>query len=90
MRWAASGRGAECGQGNLLAKPRWRRYYRPAARPGRMNSCEGMSRFLTVRIVLASRLDSPPRLHYPSGMRADAESLNEQITASVALLRRHL
>jgi hypothetical protein len=35
-------------------------------------------------------LDSPARLHYPSGMRADAESLNEQITASVALLRRHL
>jgi hypothetical protein len=24
------------------------------------------------------------------GMRADAESLNEQITASVSLLRRHL
>lgn len=27
---------------------------------------------------------------YRPAMRADAESLNEQITASVSLLRRHL
>jgi phage tail sheath gpL-like len=31
-----------------------------------------------------------PRGLPPAIMRADAEALNEQITASVALLRRHL
>ncbi|MDB5374720.1 MAG: hypothetical protein JWP04_3362 [Belnapia sp.] len=35
-------------------------------------------------------LDRPARMAYPAGMRADAETLNEQITASVSLLRRHL
>jgi hypothetical protein len=35
-------------------------------------------------------LDSPKQPAHRAAMRADAESLNEQITASVALLRRHL
>ncbi len=38
----------------------------------------------------AAALDTARRLDYPPPMRADAESLNEQITASVSLLRRHL
>jgi hypothetical protein len=35
-------------------------------------------------------LDTRAGLAYRRAMRADAETLNEQITASVALLRRHL